>query len=71
MFDLTSILKLLPVVGPVVAALPEFKNVYDQIVSTFDEDDQDLLKEAYQDVMQENDEGHLRLQRKLAEAAKR
>lgn len=71
MFDLTSILKLLPAVGPVVAALPEFKKVYDQIVGTFKQDDQAVLREAYEDLVAENAEGHARLQAKLAEAAKR
>lgn len=71
MFDLKSILGLLPAVGPVVAALPEFKKVYDQIVDTFKEDDQEVLKSAYEDIMADNDEGHARLQAKLAEAAKR
>lgn len=71
MFDLKSILGLLPAVGPVVAALPEFKKVYDQIVGTFKEDDQEVLKSAYADIMADNDEGHARLQAKLAEAAKR
>lgn len=71
MFDLTSILKLLPVVGPVAAALPEFKAVYDQIVSTFHEHDQGVLREAYADLIADNDVGHARLQDKLAAAAKR
>lgn len=71
MFNLTSILKLLPVVGPVIGALPEFKEVFDQIVSTFSEKDQDTLKAAYADLMAENDEGHKRLQEKLAAASKR
>ncbi len=71
MFDLKSILGLLPVVGPVVAALPAFKEVYDQIVATFAEKDQAVLKEAYVDIIADNDEGHERLQAKLAEAAKR
>jgi hypothetical protein len=71
MFDLSSILKLLPAVGPVVAALPEFKKVYDQIVGTFKEDDQAVLKDAYADLMAENDEGHARLQKKLDAASKR
>lgn len=71
MFNLSSILKLLPVVGPVVAALPEFKAVYDQIVSTFSTKDQAVLKDAYEDLMADNDEGHARLQAKLAEAANR
>lgn len=71
MFSLSSILSLLPAVGPVVAALPQFKEVYDQIVATFDTDDQAVLRDAYEDIMADNDEGHARLQDKLAEAAKR
>jgi hypothetical protein len=55
----------------VVAALPEFKKVYDQIVGTFKEDDQAVLKDAYADLMAENDEGHARLQKKLDAASKR
>jgi hypothetical protein len=70
-FNLTDILKLLPAVGPVVAALPEFKKIYDDIVGTFKEQDQEVLREAYADLMAENDEGHARLQAKLAEAANR
>ena len=71
MFNLTSILKLLPVVGPVVAALPEFKSVFDQIVGTFGEHDQATLKAAYADIMADNDEGHRRLQDKLLAASRR
>lgn len=71
MFNLSSILALLPAVGPVVAALPEFKKVYDDIVATFHTDDQVVLRSAYEDLMADNDEGHARLQDKLAEAAKR
>ncbi len=71
MFDMTSILKMLPVVGPVVGALPEFKHVFDQIVGTFEEKDQAVLKDAYADLMADNDAGHDRIQQKLAAAAKR
>lgn len=69
MFDLVSVLKLLPTVGPVIAALPEFKKVYDQIAASFAEKDQQTLQEAYRDLMAENDEGHARLQEKLMVAA--
>jgi len=69
LFDLSSILRLLPVVGPVIAAAPEFKAIYDQITDTFDETDQGTLKEAYADLIADNDEGHARLQAKLAAAA--
>lgn len=71
MFDITSLLKLLPVVGPVVAAAPEFKAIYDQMVGTFNQRDQQVLREAYDDLVADNDEGHRRLQQKLAEAARR
>ena len=71
MFDITSLLKLLPAVGPLVAAAPEFKKVYDQIVATFKEKDQAVLKEAYLDIIADNDAGHKRLQDKLAAAARR
>lgn len=69
-FNLTSVLGLLPGIGPIAAALPQFKEIYDQIVSTFGEKDQDTLREAYADLMADNDEGHRRLQEKLADAAK-
>jgi hypothetical protein len=71
MFDLTSVLKLLPVVGPVAAAAPEFKAIYDQIKATFATKDQQVLDEAYDDLVADNDEGHRRLQEKLAAAAQR
>mgnify|MGYP003443231010 CR=1 FL=1 len=71
MFKLTDILGMLPVIGPAVAKLPEFKAVFDQIVDTFGEQDQDVLKGAYADLIDENDAGHARLQEKLAAAAQR
>ena len=70
MFSFASILRLLPAVGPVVAALPEFKSVFDQIVSTFHGTEQAALKETYADLIAQNDEGHARLQAKLDDAAK-
>lgn len=66
-----DLLKLLPVVGPAVAAAPEFKKVFDQIVGTFDKTDQATLRAGYADLMADNDAGHARLQAKLAEAAQR
>lgn len=71
MFNIASVLKLLPVVGPVIAATSEFKGIFDQIVGTFGEKDQAKLKSAYADLMAENDAGHERLQDKLAAAARR
>ena len=45
--NLQTVLNLLPKVGPIVAAAPEFKALFDQIIATFGEHDQDTLKEAY------------------------
>lgn len=69
MFKLTDILKLLPAVGPAVAAAPEFKKVYDQIVNTFKHpQDQETLRTAYQELQAENSGGHARLQEMLRKA---
>lgn len=69
MFAIATIIKLLQVVGPVTAALPEFKAVYDQIVSTFSsKTDQKTLQEAYRELQNENSGGHVRLQELLRKA---
>jgi len=68
MFDLSKLLNLLPVVGPVIAAAPEFKEIWDQAVSTLHPKDQATAKEALADLIADNDAGHLRLQQKLAAA---
>lgn len=68
-FDLSTVLSFLPAIGPVVAAIPQVKALFDQIVDTFDEDDQTVLKDAYADLIADNDEGHARLQAKLAAAS--
>lgn len=68
---LETILRSLPVVGPVLAAAPEFKALYDAAVAALNPTDQDTAKEAYADLIADNDAGHARLQAKLAEAAKR
>lgn len=70
-FSLSSILSLLPVVGPIVAKAPEFIAVFNDIKATFAEDDQETLQSALEDVQADNDEGHARLQQKLKEAAER
>ncbi len=68
--DLKSLLTLLPAVGPVVAALPEFKAIFDLGVKALKPDDQDTAKGAYQDMIANNAAGHLRFQQKLAAAEK-
>ena len=71
-FNLASVLKLLPVVGPIVAATEEFRQIYDGIVETFDDDtDQQTLRDGLDDLIADNDEGNERLKMKLAEAARR
>lgn len=68
-FAIPAIIKFLQVVGPVTARLPEFKEVYDQIVATFSSDsDQDTLKKAYEELLAENTGGHQRLQEMLRKA---
>ena len=68
---LATLLGVLPVVGPALAAASEFKALYDAGVSLLGDDDQATAKAAYADLIADNDAGHARLQAKLAEAAKR
>jgi len=71
MFTIAGIIKLLQAVGPITAALPEFKAVYDQIVATFKSStDQKTLQTAYQELQAENSGGHARLQDMLRQAEK-
>lgn len=69
--NLSSLLGLLPAVGPVVAALPAFKELFDEGVKALHPQDQQTAKDAYQDLIANNAEGHARFQQKLAEASKR
>jgi len=68
---LTPMLKLLPVVGPVVAATESFKGWYDEAVGLLHPTDQATARAAYEDLIADNDEGHARLQLKLQAAAQR
>jgi hypothetical protein len=68
-FTIANVVRLLQAVGPVTAALPAFKEVYDGIVSTFKKDtDQETLKNAYRELQAENSGGHARLQEILRKA---
>ncbi len=70
MFQVAAIMKLLQAVGPITARLPEFKAVYDQIVSTFKgKDDQATLQKAHAELLAENTGGHARLQEMLRKAS--
>lgn len=63
-----DIVKTLKLAG---AATPAFKALFDQAVSTFREDEQDVLKTAYASVKAKTDEVHGDLQNELADAAKK
>lgn len=69
--DLTKLLSVLPVVGPVIARAPEFIELFNQAKAALSPEDQDTAKEALEDIQADNDAGHARLQAKLAAAAKR
>lgn len=63
----TTILSLLPKVGPVVAALPEFKALIDQVKDTLSSDDQEELQRAYQLARDRSDAAHADLQQLVRE----
>lgn len=59
-------IKALQAVGPVTAALPEFKALFDQFIRLVKGDeDQATLKKAYEEILAENTGGHQRLQEML------
>ena len=62
-----TILALLPKVGPVVAALPEFKALFDQVKATLSSDDQETLQRAYELARDRSDAAHTDLQQLVAE----
>jgi hypothetical protein len=69
-FSVAGVIRMLQAIGPITAALPEVKEVYDGIVSTFKKDtDQETLKNAYRELQAENSGGHARLQEMLRRAA--
>ena len=53
-----------------IAAYPEVQSLMKAAVSLLHEKDQASAKEAYNDLIADNDAGHARLQAKLAEASK-
>jgi len=66
--SLSSLLGLLPVVGPVIAAAPQFKALWDEAVSTFAHPaDQDTLKSAYDVAVSGADDAHQQLQELIAQ----
>lgn len=71
MANLANLLKLLPVVGPVVARAEDFVEWFHEATAALSPTDQASAKAALADIQADNDEGHARLQAKLAAAAGR
>ena len=69
--NISTLLNVLPVVGPIVARAPEFIALYEAAVAALSVSDQAVAKEALVDIQADNDEGHSRLQKKLTAAAQR
>lgn len=69
--NLLTILNVLPAVGPIVAKLPEFVAMFHEAVATLHPADQATAQEALADIQEDNDDGHARLQAKLAAAARK
>lgn len=67
--NISTVLNLLLIIGPIVARAPEFIALYEAAIATLNADDQAVAKEALADIQADNDEGHARLQAKLAAAA--
>ncbi len=68
--NLATILALLPKVGPVIAALPEFKALVEQIIATLASDrDQAELQAAYEAATDDAADAHARLQAIVARHA--
>lgn len=62
-----TILALLPKVGPIVASLPEFAKLIDQVGDMLGSDDQETLQSAYELAKQNSDAAHADLQALVAE----
>jgi hypothetical protein len=67
--NLATLLNVLPVVGPIAARAKEFVELYRLGTMALNPPDQATAQEALGDIQADNDEGHARLQAKLAAAA--
>jgi hypothetical protein len=68
---LETLLRALPALGPTVAALPEVADLIAATIKTLSPQSQEQAKNAYRDLMADNDEGFARLDAKLAAAERR
>lgn len=71
MFDLATFLRAAQAIGPVLAQAPAVAQLIEQARQALAPTDQETAKEALADLIADNDDGHRRLQEKLAEAARR
>lgn len=58
MVNLSTLLGVLPVIGPVAAALPEFKKLWAEASSMFSHKDQATLRQAYDLAMSDAADAH-------------
>lgn len=70
-FDLATFLRAAQAIGPVLAQVPAVGRLLEQAKEALSPTDQATAQEALADLIADNDDGHRRLQEKLAAAAKR
>lgn len=64
---LATILSLLPKVGPIIAAAPEFKALIEELISALEDDrDQAELRIAYENAISDAEHAHEQLQGSVA-----
>ncbi|AKM09890.1 hypothetical protein [Croceicoccus naphthovorans] len=68
-FTVEDLIRLLMMVGPIIAQTKEFIERFELLISAQGPEDQAKLREAREVLIVENDAGHDRLQAMLAEAA--
>lgn len=71
MFDLATFLRAAEAIGPILAQVPAVGRLLEQGKAALAPADQAMAQEALADLIADNDDGHRRLQEKLAAAAKR
>jgi pantothenate kinase type III len=71
MFDLDTFIRAAQAIGPVLAQAPAVAQLLEQAKEALHPADQAVAKEALADLIADNDDGHRRVQEKLAAAAKR
>lgn len=69
--NLATVLGALPNILPLVGQATAVAQLVQEIIGSFDDEDQETLQDAIADLQVENDEGHARYQQKLAAAAQR